>query len=220
MMREYITIREPAETEIVIKKSRFIGRLLRAETPEEGIAALEAVKKRHWDATHNCSAMIIGENREFMRCSDDGEPQGTAGVPMLEALKMSGLTNVLAVVTRYFGGTLLGAGGLVRAYSASVAETLKAAEKIRRAPYAVYAMEAVSYTHLDVYKRQPFRMTRRGFLRTLLAVFAMPIAPSAAAKDSWPARKQKMCIRDRICLVSVSCGKCGRIQFGVVTTSL
>ena len=105
------------------------------------IAALEAVKKRHWDATHNCSAMIIGENREFMRCSDDGEPQGTAGVPMLEALKMSGLTNVLAVVTRYFGGTLLGAGGLVRAYSASVAETLKAAEKIRRAPYAVYAME-------------------------------------------------------------------------------
>lgn len=141
MMREYITIREPAETEIVIKKSRFIGRLLRAETPEEGIAALEAVKKRHWDATHNCSAMIIGENREFMRCSDDGEPQGTAGVPMLEALKMSGLTNVLAVVTRYFGGTLLGAGGLVRAYSASVAETLKAAEKIRRTPYAVYAME-------------------------------------------------------------------------------
>ena len=94
----------------MIKKSRFIGKLWHVETEQEAKEIIEANKKECWDATHNCYAMVIGKQREFMRMSDDGEPQGTAGVPMLEALKMSGLTDVLAIVTRYFGGVLLGAG--------------------------------------------------------------------------------------------------------------
>lgn len=126
----YTTIEQPCEILQVIKKSKFYGRLFPAQTPEEAQAVLDACKKRYWDASHNCSAYVIGRMGELSRCSDDGEPQGTAGVPMLEALKKSGLTNVLAVVTRYFGGTLLGAGGLVRAYTSSVSEAVKAAQKI------------------------------------------------------------------------------------------
>lgn len=96
--------------------------------------ALAAIRKEHYDATHNCSAMIIGARREFEKASDDGEPQGTAGLPMLEVLRKSGVTNILAVVTRYFGGTLLGAGGLVRAYSGSVAGTMKNARFVKNVP--------------------------------------------------------------------------------------
>ena len=128
--RAYPTIEQPCEFLQVIKKSKFYGRLFPAQTPEEAQAVLDACKKQYWDASHNCSAYVIGRMGELSRCSDDGEPQGTAGVPMLEALKKSGLTNVLAVVTRYFGGTLLGAGGLVRAYTSSVSEAVKAAQKI------------------------------------------------------------------------------------------
>lgn len=140
-MNEYTTVKEPFSAELVIKKSRFIGQIYPAASFEEAGELLETVKKKYWDATHNCSAMIIGEKGEFSRCSDDGEPQGTAGVPMLEALKHSGLTNVLAIVTRYFGGTLLGAGGLVRAYTQSVAEAVKGAQRILRKPYCVFEME-------------------------------------------------------------------------------
>lgn len=140
-MEEYATIKEPYATEIIIKKSRFIGQVYPAASMEEAAEILERVKKQYWDATHNCSAMIVGPRGEFSRCSDDGEPQGTAGVPMLEALKHSGLTNILAIVTRYFGGTLLGAGGLVRAYTQGVAEAVKGAQKILRKPYCVFEME-------------------------------------------------------------------------------
>lgn len=137
-MRQYRTITEPCEIKLVIKKSVFYGKLFPVQSEEEAFEILAAQKKQFWDATHNCSAMIIGEDSGFMRYSDDGEPQGTAGVPMLEVLKKSELTNVLAVSTRYFGGVLLGAGGLVRAYSASVADAVKAANKITRTPCLVY----------------------------------------------------------------------------------
>ncbi|MBQ9942507.1 MAG: YigZ family protein [Christensenellaceae bacterium] len=140
-MEEYITIRQPAEVEIIIKKSRFIGRLFPVADFEEAQTILERIKKQHWDATHNCSAMIIGPRGEFTRCSDDGEPQGTAGVPMLEALKHSGMTGVLAIVTRYFGGILLGAGGLVRAYTQGVAQAVEAAQKVLVKPFTVMAAE-------------------------------------------------------------------------------
>lgn len=137
-LQAYTTIKEPCEVLQVIKKSKFYGRLFPVETPEEAQAVIDACKKKYWDASHNCSAYVIGKMGEFTRCSDDGEPQGTAGVPMLEALKKSGLVNVLAVVTRYFGGTLLGAGGLVRAYTAGVSEAVKAAHKIAYQPVEVY----------------------------------------------------------------------------------
>ncbi len=134
----YTTIRESCEVLQIIKKSKFYGRLFPVETPEKAQEIIDNCKKKYWEASHNCSAYLVGKMSEFSRCSDDGEPQGTAGVPMLEALKKSGLTNVLAIVTRYFGGTLLGAGGLVRAYTSSVAEAIKVAQKIRYQPVEVY----------------------------------------------------------------------------------
>ncbi len=103
--------------EINVKKSRFIAYVQKVETEQEAIAFITKIKKKHYDARHNCSAFIVGKNKELLRCSDDGEPQGTAGKPMLDVLLGSELVNVAVVVTRYFGGTLLGTGGLVRAYT-------------------------------------------------------------------------------------------------------
>lgn len=110
--------------EIEEKKSRFIAVFETVETEEAALSFIESVRKKHYDARHNCFAFIIGKKSELERCSDDGEPSGTAGRPMLDVLKGAGLTNVVCVVTRYFGGTLLGTGGLTRAYSAAVKEGL------------------------------------------------------------------------------------------------
>ncbi|MBD5560545.1 MAG: YigZ family protein [Clostridia bacterium] len=134
MADSFVSLAEPAEHEIVIKRSRFICHLIPVRSPEEAEEAIAAIRREHYDARHNCPAMIIGERGEYEKASDDGEPQGTAGVPMLEVLRRSGVTNILAVVTRYFGGTLLGAGGLVRAYSGSVAEALREAKLVRNVP--------------------------------------------------------------------------------------
>ena len=117
MTEQYKTVYEGGEGEIVEKKSRFIATVRPVETEEEALAFIEEMKKKYWDARHNCSAYVLGERQELMRCSDDGEPSQTAGKPMMDVLTGAGLTNVAVVVTRYFGGTLLGTGGLVRAYS-------------------------------------------------------------------------------------------------------
>ncbi|WP_321388909.1 YigZ family protein [uncultured Enterococcus sp.] len=126
MIDHYFTIAQNGEHEIEIKKSRFICFMRRVYTEEEAKAFIAEIKKEHWKANHNCSAFILGENSEIQRSSDDGEPSGTAGVPMLEVLKKQELINVAAVVTRYFGGTKLGAGGLIRAYSHAVSEAIDA----------------------------------------------------------------------------------------------
>lgn len=107
---------EGGEGEIIEKKSRFIASVRPVTTEEEATAFINEIKKKYWDAKHNCSAFVIGERQELTRCSDDGEPAGTAGRPMLEVLVREGMHNVAVVVTRYFGGVLLGTGGLVRAY--------------------------------------------------------------------------------------------------------
>ena len=120
----YRVIVEEGTGEITEKKSRFIATVKRVGSEEEAVAFVEAMKKKYWDASHNCSAMVIGERGELTRCSDDGEPSGTAGRPMLEVLLSEKLRNAAVVVTRYFGGTLLGTGGLVRAYSGAVQEGL------------------------------------------------------------------------------------------------
>jgi len=120
----YLTIKEDGQSEIEIKKSRFICSLKRIKTEEEAKDFIHALKKEHWKANHNCSAFVLGEKNDIQRSSDDGEPSGTAGVPMLEVLKKNELINVVAVVTRYFGGTKLGAGGLIRAYSSAVSHAL------------------------------------------------------------------------------------------------
>ena len=112
--------------EIEEKKSRFIAHVSSAHTEEEALAFIEAKKKEYWDARHNCYAYILGEQGQTMRFSDDGEPSGTAGKPILEVLDGSGIRNLVAVVTRYFGGTLLGTGGLVRAYTQATQAGLEA----------------------------------------------------------------------------------------------
>ena len=125
MLENYRTIKADGQFEIEIKKSRFLCTLKRVTTEEEAKIFIQEIKKEHWKATHNCSAFLIGEKNEVQRSSDDGEPSGTAGIPMLEVLKKNELTNVAAVVTRYFGGIKLGAGGLIRAYAGAVSATLE-----------------------------------------------------------------------------------------------
>ncbi|MGX7350989.1 hypothetical protein RU97_GL000297 [Enterococcus canis] len=126
MLPTYYTLAENGQHEIEIKKSRFICTLRRVESEDAAREFIQEIKKEHWKATHNCSAYLLGERSEIQRSSDDGEPSGTAGIPMLEVLKKNELINVAAVVTRYFGGTKLGAGGLIRAYSHAVSEALTA----------------------------------------------------------------------------------------------
>lgn len=125
MLEKYRTIRTDGQVEIEIKKSRFICFAKRVSSEEEAREYIQAIKKEHWKANHNCSAYILGKKAEVLRSSDDGEPSGTAGVPMLEVLKNNQLVDVVVVVTRYFGGIKLGAGGLIRAYSSAVSTMLE-----------------------------------------------------------------------------------------------
>jgi len=122
---EYRTIRQDGQAQEEIKKSRFICHAKRVYSEEEARDFIAAIKKEHYKATHNCSAFIVGEKSEIKRTSDDGEPSGTAGVPMLGVMENHRVTNVCFVVTRYFGGIKLGAGGLIRAYAGSVALAIK-----------------------------------------------------------------------------------------------
>ena len=137
-MNKY-TIAEPISHEITIEKSRFICSLAKVASEEEAQEFIKKIKKEYWNATHNCSAYVIGENSKAERSSDDGEPSGTAGIPMLEVLRKNSLYNVAAVVTRYFGGIKLGAGGLVRAYTGSVAEAVEAAGLAQIVHMGVYS---------------------------------------------------------------------------------
>ena len=123
----YRTVRGYGEAEIVIKRSQFIGHAKSVETEEEAVAFVEEIKSRHKQATHNCSAYMVGERDQHQKASDDGEPSGTAGKPILEVIKHQQLKNVAVVVTRYFGGIMLGAGGLVRAYTDGAVAGLAAA---------------------------------------------------------------------------------------------
>ena len=122
--KSYITVEEELETETVVKKSRFIARVFPVSSEEQIADILEQTKKKYWDARHNCYGYVLGLKGEKQKCSDDGEPAKTAGAPIMEVLKNENLTFTLAVVTRYFGGVLLGTGGLTRAYSSAVAEAI------------------------------------------------------------------------------------------------
>ncbi len=123
-MEGHIILYQAGQGEIVEKKSRFIANIFPARSEEEALERISEMKKKYYDARHNCFAYVIGDRNETERCSDDGEPSGTAGRPMLEVLTGRGIHNAVAVVTRYFGGTLLGTGGLVRAYTAAMKEGL------------------------------------------------------------------------------------------------
>ena len=128
----YRVVYEGGEGEIVEKKSRFIATVRPIETEAEAVAFINEMKKKYWDARHNCSAFVIGSRQEITRCSDDGEPAQTAGRPMLDVLLREGITNVAVVVTRYFGGVLLGTGGLVRAYQSATQAGLAASKIIEK----------------------------------------------------------------------------------------
>jgi uncharacterized YigZ family protein len=126
------TIAAPVTHELIVKQSRFITYLVPANNDAVAETVIAAIRKEHWKASHNCVALILGPGGEHQRSSDDGEPSGTAGVPMLEVLRRREMTDIVAVVTRYFGGTLLGAGGLIRAYSNAVSQALDSAKIVRR----------------------------------------------------------------------------------------
>ena len=147
---EFKTIKEDGQVQEEIKKSRFICHAKRVYSEEEARDFITAIKKEHYKATHNCSAFIIGERSEIKRTSDDGEPSGTAGIPMLGVLENHNLTNVCVVVTRYFGGIKLGAGGLIRAYAGSVALTIKEIGIIEIKEQAGIAIQ-MSYTQYQEY---------------------------------------------------------------------
>lgn len=145
MLEQYKTIYEGGEGEIVEKKSRFIANVRLVESEEEALSFIEEMKKKYWDARHNCFVYSVGMNREYTRCSDDGEPSGTAGRPMLDVILGEDIYNVAVVVTRYFGGVLLGTGGLVRAYSKAVQEGL-ANSRIIEKKYGISLEVETDYT--------------------------------------------------------------------------
>lgn len=134
MAESYKVIYRGGEGCLTEKKSRFIATTFPVQSEEEALQFIEAVRKKYWDARHHCFAYVIGERGEIQRFSDDGEPQGTAGKPMLDILLGEGVRNIAVVVTRYFGGTLLGTGGLVRAYAGAVKEGLASSVIITRIP--------------------------------------------------------------------------------------
>ena len=140
-MKPYKTLMKRAEDEFIVNKSRFIGHACPCETEEAALGFLNEMREKYKDATHNCYAYIIGANMGIMRYSDDGEPGGTAGMPIIEVLKARGVTNCCCVVTRYFGGILLGAGGLVRAYTKGAVVALDACGVGVMHPTARYLMD-------------------------------------------------------------------------------
>lgn len=132
MLPSYYTVKGYGENEIEIERSRFIAHVARAETADEALEFIHKIKKKHSNATHNCSAYLIGENDQIQKANDDGEPSGTAGVPILEVLKKKKLKDTVVVITRYFGGIKLGAGGLIRAYGKAASEGLNASGIVER----------------------------------------------------------------------------------------
>ncbi|MEY9877818.1 putative YigZ family protein [Streptacidiphilus sp. MAP12-33] len=136
----YLTVAGPGVHEIEIKKSRFICHLARVADETEAQAFVAGIRKQYWNARHNCTAFVVGGDTRRERSNDGGEPAGTAGAPMLEVLRRRGVTDTVAVVTRYFGGVLLGAGGLVRAYGGSVAEALDAVGLVERRPVTLLSV--------------------------------------------------------------------------------
>ena len=147
MRKDYTTVKGYGEREIVISKSRFIAYVERAETEQEAIDFIDKIKKMHPSATHNCSCYLIGEHDNIQKANDDGEPSGTAGVPMLEVLKKQGLKDTVVVVTRYFGGIKLGGGGLIRAYGKATTEGIDAAQVVERKLHHLMRV-SIDYTWL------------------------------------------------------------------------
>lgn len=182
-LKPYKTLMKDAHDEFIVNKSRFIGYGRPCESEAEALQFLAEIRARHKDATHNCYAYIIGPNMGVMRYSDDGEPGGTAGMPIIEVMKARGVTNCAVVVTRYFGGVLLGAGGLVRAYSQGAAAAINACGVGVMHPTARYLME-ISYPMLNrmdyFLKDQPVRIEDKAFTDVITYTLIVRCADEAA----------------------------------------
>ena len=151
-MENFISVKESVQTEIVVKKSKFICNLIRVENQKEAEECIKKIKKKYYDARHNCVAYRVIENEQIVeKSSDDGEPSGTAGGPMLNILQKNNLCNIVLIVTRYFGGILLGTGGLVRAYSDATFEAINMAEKIEKC-IGIEAEAELDYNNLESFK--------------------------------------------------------------------
>ena len=171
-MTEYLVPYESAESEFEEKRSRFISHVFLVESEAEARARIDEMKKKYYDARHNCWCFVLHDGT--VRYGDDGEPQGTAGHPMLHVLQMRKLTNVLAVVTRYFGGIKLGAGGLTRAYSGALSDAVKAAPIVTYTPYARYTV-TLPYTAVGGFenyiKDKDIRVLDRAFTAEVQVTF-------------------------------------------------
>ena len=174
-----------AETEYIVKKSRFIATLTEVRSEAEAAARIEELRKQYWDANHNCYAYQIGIDGALQKSSDDGEPSGTAGRPMLETLKKSGVTNTVVVVTRYFGGVKLGASGLIRAYSHAVTLGLQAADIADYKPYDIAGV-TVAYSFVSTLERMApsfdILVADRAFSDTVTFTLQIPQERTAAFK--------------------------------------
>ncbi len=167
-MEEMFCLYKGASGEIEEKKSRFIANIIPVTSEEEATDFIVRTKKKYWDASHNCSAFVIGDGGMLTRCSDDGEPSGTAGRPMLEVLLREKVTNICVVVTRYFGGTLLGTGGLVRAYQAAVKEALQHCVVIHKEAGRLYRIHCdyTDYGKLQfLCQKEQYRVMKEEFLQ-------------------------------------------------------
>lgn len=194
-MKPYRTVLKAAGDEQIIQRSRFIGDASPAASAEEALAFLEAVRARHRDATHHCYAYIIGQNAGIMRYSDDGEPSGTAGLPIIEVMKARGVVDCCVVVTRYFGGVLLGAGGLTRAYAHTCAMALDAAGVCVMHPTETWLVE-VPYALWDRVRHELAGLPAR--LESTEFTSAVAFELSVKAQDSQ---------RVRDCLARVTDGR-------------
>lgn len=187
MLDSYRTLRRQDSREIVIKKSRFIGYGKPVASEEEAVAFIDELKKLHWNASHNCSAYVIGERDEIQKQSDDGEPSGTAGKPILEVIKHQGLKNAVIVVTRYFGGIMLGAGGLIRAYTDGAVAAIEAAEAITKVLHREVIVD-VDYTWYGKLENEfHARGVRIGGTEFTdrVAITCLPAAPEAERFAAW-----------------------------------
>lgn len=173
-MKPYKSVKQCSEAEYTVNRSRFIGRCFPVDSEEAALCLLGDIRKKHWDATHNCFAYRIGDNAAA-RFSDDGEPGGTAGKPIMDVLTGRGLTNVLCVVTRYFGGILLGAGGLVRAYSKSAADAVTKAGMVSYLPGTVLdiPMDYSRYGALEGFIRANAEVRNVAFAQNVVVTVAV-----------------------------------------------
>ena len=187
MRKNYKTVKGYGEREIIISKSRFIAYVDRAETEEEALNFIDKIKKLHPNATHNCSCYMVGEHDNIQKANDDGEPSGTAGVPMLEVLKKQGLKDTVVVVTRYFGGIKLGGGGLIRAYGKSTTEGIDAAQVVERKVHHLMKV-AVDYVWLGKLEneiRQSHYTLKEIAYAEAVEIFVYVLAEEQQAFEDW-----------------------------------